>query len=217
MTFSRRVDADHVLVLRDAVASEALHGLTLRNLDRLRAWEPWAAHRPRQDDTEAFTRAQMRSYREGTSLPLLLVHGSTGAPAASLGLGLDRSAGIGERGFWIDQASEGRGLVSLACHVLLDEAAMRGMRRVRLRTSVANARSIAVARRLGMTREATLRKAMALPDGPHDVAVFGRRIDDAPGPGVGRRAPARMVATGQRSPMPEGVQMSSSTAFPVSP
>lgn len=68
------------------------------------------------------------------------------------------SAGIAEAGCWLEPAAEGRGLVSDAMRVLLDWAFdVRGLHRVEWRTLSTNARSVNVAKRLGMTLDGTMR------------------------------------------------------------
>lgn len=71
----------------------------------------------------------------------------------------DAASGVCEVGCWLEADGTGRGLVTLACRELIDWAfTERGMSRVEWLVSVGNERSIATARRLGMTREGVLRK-----------------------------------------------------------
>ncbi|MGW7192625.1 GNAT family N-acetyltransferase, partial [Streptomyces sp. NPDC054838] len=65
-----------------------------------------------------------------------------------------------EVGCWLEPAAAGRGLVTAACRILIDWAfRARGMHRAEWRASSANLKSLAVAERLGMTREAVLRES----------------------------------------------------------
>ncbi|MFD7093905.1 GNAT family N-acetyltransferase [Streptomyces xanthophaeus] len=71
----------------------------------------------------------------------------------------DAQAGNCEIGCWLEPATAGRGLVTKACRVLIDYAfGERGMRRVEWRAASRNEKSLAVAERLGMTREGVLRQ-----------------------------------------------------------
>ncbi|MFI5621184.1 GNAT family N-acetyltransferase [Streptomyces sp. NPDC051567] len=64
-----------------------------------------------------------------------------------------------EIGCWLEPAAAGRGLVTKACRTLIDWAFQeRSMHRVEWHASAANSKSLAVARRLGMTREGVLRE-----------------------------------------------------------
>ncbi|MEW2416866.1 GNAT family protein [Streptomyces sp. NPDC046866] len=71
----------------------------------------------------------------------------------------DAAGGTCEVGCWLEPAAAGRGLVTKACRILIDWAFHeRGMHRVEWYASAANKPSLAVAERLGMTREGVLRQ-----------------------------------------------------------
>ncbi|NUV29940.1 MULTISPECIES: GNAT family N-acetyltransferase [Streptomyces] len=77
--------------------------------------------------------------------------------------------GVAEAGCWLEPAAVGQGLVTRACRTVIDWAfTVRGMRRVEWHVATDNAPSIAVARRLGMTREGVQRSA---------YVHRGRRLD----------------------------------------
>jgi RimJ/RimL family protein N-acetyltransferase len=72
----------------------------------------------------------------------------------------DAAAGSCEVGCWLEPSAEGHGLVTQACRVLLDWAfTTRGLHRAEWHCRADNARSAAVARRLGMTLEGVRREA----------------------------------------------------------
>ncbi|MEV4544085.1 GNAT family N-acetyltransferase [Micromonospora echinaurantiaca] len=82
----------------------------------------------------------------------------------------DVTVGVAEAGCWLEPGAEGRGLISRAATRIVDWAVReRGIQRVEWRTNTENARSIAVARRLGMHHDGTLRQVYPGP--------AGRRID----------------------------------------
>ncbi|MBT2403041.1 MULTISPECIES: GNAT family N-acetyltransferase [unclassified Streptomyces] len=71
----------------------------------------------------------------------------------------DAKSGICEAGCWLEPAVAGRGLITKACRILIDWAFQeRGMHRVEWHASSANKKSIAVAERLGMTRDGVMRQ-----------------------------------------------------------
>ncbi|MER6981144.1 GNAT family N-acetyltransferase [Streptomyces carpinensis] len=85
----------------------------------------------------------------------------------------DAEQGTCEVGCWLEPAAAGRGLVTRAMHVLLDWAfGERGMHRVEWCAASANQPSIAVARRLGMTRDGVLRESRAHRGVRHDIEVW---------------------------------------------
>lgn len=71
---------------------------------------------------------------------------------------MDVLQGRAEVGCWLEPAATGKGLITRAAGVLIDWAIReRGMHRVEWLVSSENAPSIAVARRLGMTKDGVLR------------------------------------------------------------
>jgi RimJ/RimL family protein N-acetyltransferase len=83
------------------------------------------------------------------------------------------AAGTCEIGCWLEPAAEGRGLITAACRMLLTYAFdERGLHRAEWRCRADNARSSAVAERLGMTLEGVLREAWKVGDTFHDKQVW---------------------------------------------
>lgn len=78
-----------------------------------------------------------------------------------------------ELGVWLEPSAAGRGLITRASRVLIDWAVdERGMHRVEWLASTANAPSIAVAKRLGMTRDGVLRECFPWQGVRHDMEVW---------------------------------------------
>ncbi|RKN47929.1 GNAT family N-acetyltransferase [Micromonospora endolithica] len=76
----------------------------------------------------------------------------------------DVGQGVCEAGCWLEPGAEGQGLVTRAAERILDWAIReRGIQRVEWHTKAGNVRSVAVAKRLGMSRDAVLRSVG--PDG----------------------------------------------------
>ncbi|KES06431.1 acetyltransferase [Streptomyces toyocaensis] len=85
----------------------------------------------------------------------------------------DTSSGVCEIGCWLEEAGQGRGLVTRACRALIDWAfSERGMSRVEWWVASGNTRSIASARRLGMTRDGVLRQRYPYRGLRHDSEVW---------------------------------------------
>lgn len=84
----------------------------------------------------------------------------------------DAGKGNCEIGVWTEPAGQGHGLVTAAVRHLLDYALIeRGLNRAEWRNSPDNPRSRAVAERLGMTYEGTLRQNFANQGAVHDSEV----------------------------------------------
>ncbi|RKT53712.1 GNAT family N-acetyltransferase [Saccharothrix australiensis] len=73
---------------------------------------------------------------------------------------MDVPMGTAEAGCWLEPSAAGRGLATRAARVIIDWAiGERGVHRVEWVVAAGNLASVAVARRLGMTREGVLRES----------------------------------------------------------
>ncbi|MBW8482991.1 GNAT family N-acetyltransferase [Actinomadura parmotrematis] len=153
------IGEDAALIARTPALAEEFHALLAANRERLRRWNPGACPEPLTlESTRLRLAADALARRAGALLPTAIVLREDGAwrvvGAASLRPDGD---GSGEVGYWIDAAHEGRGLVTRAVAALLAHAfGVLALDRVTLAAEPANARSRAVARRLGFTEEAVV-------------------------------------------------------------
>jgi len=84
-----------------------------------------------------------------------------------------------EIGYWLDEAVQGRGVMTRACRRFVDFSFRElGMHRVDIHASHHNGRSQAVPQRLGFTREGVKRQLWQLPDGRHDCVMYGLLADE---------------------------------------
>ncbi|MEY9932846.1 ribosomal-protein-serine acetyltransferase [Catenulispora sp. GP43] len=87
--------------------------------------------------------------------------------------------GTCEIGVWTEPAGQGRGLVAAAVRLLLDHALIeRGLVRAEWRCDPRNERSWAVAKRVGMTLEGTLRSAYPYNGDRQDMQIWGILQDE---------------------------------------
>ncbi|NUO58365.1 MAG: GNAT family N-acetyltransferase [Hamadaea sp.] len=86
----------------------------------------------------------------------------------------DLKSGVSEAGCWLEPSAVGRGLITRAATVLLDWVILdRGIERVEWHTNARNAPSIAVAKRLGMSLDGTMRSAFPSASGERgDMEVW---------------------------------------------
>ncbi len=86
---------------------------------------------------------------------------------------MDVKQGTAEAGCWLEPSAAGRGLVTKAVRVIIDWAVEeRDIHRVEWLVSAANTASIAVARRLGMTKDGVLRESYLYRGERHDMEVW---------------------------------------------
>ncbi|MFI7442907.1 GNAT family N-acetyltransferase [Nonomuraea indica] len=102
---------------------------------------------------------------------------------------MDVAQGVAETGCWLEPSAAGRGLVTRAARVIIDWAVEeRGIHRVEWRVSSANEASIAVARRLGMTRDGVLRESFRHRGELQDIEVWSVLAPEWRAAGKARRS-----------------------------
>lgn len=124
----------------------------------------------------ASSRSFLQAYAEKTAADTGRIHGiwADGKLVGAVILRrLDVNDGVAEAGCWLEPSAVGRGLVTRAARVLIDWAVEeRGVHRVEWWVSVGNEPSVAVARRLGMTKEGVLRESHSYRGTRHDEEIW---------------------------------------------
>ncbi|UED88800.1 GNAT family N-acetyltransferase [Streptomyces profundus] len=145
------------------------------HLDRARdTIRPWVGRTFVTDDVEG-ARATLRRYAEGRALDRARLYGvwrDDTLVGGVLFAGFDAVQGNCEIGCWTEPAGAGHGLITQACGALIDWAFLtRGLHRAEWQCRADNERSIAVAKRLGMTLEGTLRETW-----PYDGVRYDKQV-----------------------------------------
>ena len=171
--FTHRLDDDRWLRLPEESDAEELYELTTVNRQMLAEWMPWAVGAT-LETTREFIRSRRLEFARNGGFSAMIVQrgqivGSIGFPEVNHDL---RSCEIG---YWLGRSAQGRGTVTLATRALIDHAfRVWKLHRVTIQAGVGNARSRAVAERLGFTLEGILREAERYPDGRYlDLAIYG--------------------------------------------
>lgn len=106
-------------------------------------------------------RAYLQSYADKTAADAGSLHGiwlDGTLVGGVLFRTFDAGTGVAEAGCWLEPAATGRGLITRAVRLLIDWAIReRGIHRVEWHAAAGNTASIAVAKRLGMSRDGVLR------------------------------------------------------------
>lgn len=165
------VDASTELVLLEGRHADELYRLVDANRAHLAQWLPWA-EKETPEDARQFIDASLVRYAEGDGGDLGIVH--EGRLVGGIGLHyVDHVNGRTAIGYWLAAGSQGKGLATAACRALIDHC-FRDLKlhRVELRIAPENARSLCVARRLGLREEGTLREYERLGERWLDLVVF---------------------------------------------
>ncbi|AKH81424.1 GCN5 family acetyltransferase [Streptomyces sp. CNQ-509] len=149
-----------------------LTAFTDRNRAHLEPWLPWAHDVTDEAGARRFLQAYAdKQARDAGRMFAIRLHGElVGGMIYRL---FDTAEGSCELGAWLAPEAQGRGLVTEASRRMIEWAVdVRGLSRVEWLVDPANKASIAVARRLGMSHEGTLRSRFEMAGKRHDLEVW---------------------------------------------
>ncbi len=155
-----------------------LHALIEDNRERLARWIHWAREQTRED-TLAFIGRARALEQDGSGFSRAIVDPAERL-AGVVGLTIDRANRAGAIGYWLDAASEGKGVVTAAVATLVEQGfESHRLLRVEIRADVENRQSCAVAERLGFQLEGVARQAYRVSDERQsDDAVYSLLATD---------------------------------------
>ncbi|HEX2205121.1 MAG TPA: GNAT family N-acetyltransferase [Longimicrobium sp.] len=165
------------LVVRcwDPADAPALTRAITESLDHLRAWLPWTRDEPEPVEEKA---VRLRRFRALFDLDRDYTYGIFDRDGSRVlggtGTHLRVGDGGGEIGYWIHPGAEGRGLVTEAAAAMVRAGfELHGFGWMEIRCAPGNARSFAVAERLGFVHEATVHE-------PYELMVWTLLAADYP-------------------------------------
>jgi ribosomal-protein-serine acetyltransferase len=163
--------AANLKLLEERDAGE-LYALIEANRDHLAPWMAWAQN-PSEADTLEFIRASRRQLDARTGLQMALLDGPRIAGVVGFHT-VDWPNRCASIGYWLSRERQGEGRMTAAVRTLVEHAfGALELHRVELRADVVNARSRAIADRLGFREEGTLRGAALVGGRFVDHVVYG--------------------------------------------
>jgi ribosomal-protein-serine acetyltransferase len=172
-----QIAEDSYLRLLEEGDAMELHALIEANRAHLARWLPWASGQG-FDETLEFIRKTRSQASENHGFQASIVHdGSIVGMAGYPGVDWDnRSTRIG---YWLDEAHQGRGIVTAAVRLLVDHAlTVWQLNRVEVHVATENWRSRAIPDRLGFREEGTLRRAQLVDGRFLDCVVYSTLAAD---------------------------------------
>lgn len=150
----------------------AIFALVDHERQYLRQWMPWVDATCTVDDTLAFIRRVMQDF--ASNLGFSAGIWADGAVAGVVNLHhLDWLNRRAEIGYWLAREFQGRGIASAAARAVTEHALVElELNRVEIRCASGNAKSSAIAKRLGFTFEGVLREGFYLRDRYVDTEVY---------------------------------------------
>lgn len=139
---------------------KVVHESKQASKNELLPWMPWAQREESEEDAEINIREAHVNFLNREDLRLLVFHKETGVLIANSGLHrIDWDVRKFEIGYWIDTRYSGKGYMTEAAKGIA-EFAFRELKanRVEIRCDVKNAKSRAIAERLGFELEGILRQ-----------------------------------------------------------
>jgi len=181
-------DGRYLRPLEEAEADE-LHRLVERNRPRLAKWIAWAREQT-LEDTLAFIGRARAMELEDSGLSRGIV--DDGRLVGVVGITVDEANRSAEIGYWLDEASCGKGIAAAAVATIVDFGFDRWqLMRVEIRADVENRPSCAVAERLGFLFEGVMRQAYRVGERYSDDALYSMLSSDP--------ARARLASAARRS------------------
>ncbi|SRR5581483_1911722 len=171
--FTLQVDRELEIRQLEEDHADALFALVESNRLYLRQWLPWV------DKTTSVqnVREYIRNTAAGFDRNEQLSAGIWYHDRLCGGLGwhkIDWNSRKTSLGYWLDQALQGRGIVTRCCRRLIDHlTGALALHRIEIHCATGNGRSCAVAKRLGFEREGVLREAEWVNDRFLDLVVWG--------------------------------------------
>lgn len=176
--FSLSVDADTRLELLEEHHAEELFAVVDRNRSYLRRWLPWLDQNTSPEHTRVFIRANLHQFAARNGFACALRH--QGAITGVLGLhAIDWPNRKTSVGYWLDEARQGKGLITKACATLLDHVfGELGLHIVEIGCAVGNDKSCSIPERLGFRREGVLRQREWLYDHFVDHVIYTMLVSE---------------------------------------
>ena len=200
-----RVETDRLVARCWAPTDAALLRAALDDNDQhLRPWIPWMRDEPKPiGETLRWLRRSRAAFDSDSEYRYGLFEPGEQRLVGEASLFKRVGAGAREIGYWIDRHVVGRGLATEAAAAMVRVAfEIERVERVEIHHSVGNTASHAVAKRLGFTLDATLRRrSRDADDVVRDLAVWTLFADEYPKSPASRVAIFAYDATGGALPL----------------
>ncbi|MBZ0291472.1 MAG: GNAT family N-acetyltransferase [Anaerolineae bacterium] len=130
-----------------------LYELVKAGQEYLSEWLPWVDTMRRPEDARRFIRTGLLQQEHDNGFQMGIFERQVLVGVVSFNY-INWKRGRTELGYWLGEAYQGRGLMTMACRAMIDCAFRKlDLKRVEIRCAVSNSKSRAVAERLGFVEE----------------------------------------------------------------
>lgn len=170
--FSTSISSTIELELLEVRHADELYRVIDSNRGHLREWLPWVDTTLRPEDVEEFIRNKLRTFAQD-DLPTCSIR-ETGVLVGVIDLHeLKPHIQTASLGYWLAKDAQGRGIMTAACRAMLDYGlGLLKLNQILLTAIDSNAKSIAIAERLGFNRDGVERRAHAMRGDLLDGAIY---------------------------------------------
>lgn len=170
--FAYRTTDQHKLGILEPRHADELFALSDSNRAYLRRWLPWLDSNKTPEDTCAFIQTALDQFALGKGF-----NAGIWIDAQLVGvighLDIDWVNRITTLGYWLAESQQGRGIMTASCRTIIEHAFdVLDLNKIIITCATENTRSLAVPKRLGFTREGTLRDAAWLYDHYIDLEIY---------------------------------------------
>ena len=184
---------DRSMRLLDPADADELFALIDANREHLARWMPFVGQTRSAADSLTFIHAAVRQHEENRSLQMAIVQEGRIVGVAGFHR-IDWTARATSIGYWLAEAHQGAGTMTLAVRALVDYAIrVLGLHRVEIRAGVENRRSRAIPERLGFREDGSVRGAERIGSRGIDHVIYAI-TDREWTPSNGLRAHAELTA-----------------------
>ncbi len=156
---------------------DPLFDLVIRNKDWLQCSMNWPQYVITREDTLKTVQGNYLLHHRGVTKMFMIMCKSRMVGVVSFNL-IEPTNKTAYIGYWLDQAAQGKGILSLSLTAMMEKYAKEGLvRRFVIKCIVTNTASNKVALRNGFTLEGRLREAEFLNGKYHDQNIYARIID----------------------------------------
>ena len=143
-----------------------------RNREYLGRWLPWVDKTHSVDDVEAFIKMSLEQFAANQGFAAGIFRG----PECIGTVGFHRVDWFNKKvevGYWLEEASQGKGIITEGCRAALDHAFREwGLNRVEIHCAAGNDKSCAIPKKLGFQFEGVRREGQILNGTPVDINVY---------------------------------------------
>jgi len=170
--FSHSLENGLELKILEVRHAPFVYETVVRNREYLRRWLPWVDKTHSADDVEAFIKMSLDQFASNEGFAAGIFRG----PECIGTVGFHRIDWVNKKvelGYWLEEASQGKGIITSACRAVLDHAFHEWrLIRVEIHCATGNDKSCAIPQRLGFQHEGIRRDGQILNGTPVDISVY---------------------------------------------